>query len=172
MCFFGYTIILQLWIECLLFHLDIWNLHDKRWAWTNSRWCLATWEKYVSCWLLHVWKLLHGMKTVFFSLFRLLVFIMWNIIVLLNLPLFMVSGYGNCSARGLSAILVYLFWSTYPKLYDFTACAEYWRRCQWFYTWSISWRVYPHSPWHQGVLAIWLSNLCPIKHAIWFLRTN
>jgi hypothetical protein len=58
---FQNNLTLQLYIECLLFHLDFWNLHGERWPWTNSRWCVATWEKYACSWLLHVWKLLHGM---------------------------------------------------------------------------------------------------------------
>lgn len=64
--------LLLLRVEQLIFHfnrimlvsieyvVDFWDLYDERWPWTNHRRCPATWEEHVGSWLLHVWKLLHG----------------------------------------------------------------------------------------------------------------
>lgn len=47
---------------CSFLCLDIWDLYGARCPWTNPRRCLATWEEYGCSRLLHVWKLLHGIK--------------------------------------------------------------------------------------------------------------
>jgi len=44
-----------------VFHLDFWDLFGERKPRTNHRRRFATREEHVGCWLLYVWKLLHGM---------------------------------------------------------------------------------------------------------------